>query len=257
MLEMESQIDEIIRFVFGKEDVVYSCFLGTPSKHQKRTIQIAASNGVAGYCKVTPNKDVARLFVQEKKILDMLDEREVKNVPKCLYCGEMDDGTAVFVQDTRKSYNSKVIRKITDMHLEFLHDLANKTKRQCEYGSSDYYLMLRKFEEDIGVLGEMGYDEQVFRHGILCIERELKNNSWFSVYHGDFTPWNTFEENGHIFAFDFEYAKETYPAYLDLFHFFTQTLIFEKEMTAKKIFNIFETGIEYSCPSIDILNTCN
>lgn len=243
VLEIESKIDEIIRIVFGKENIVYSCFLGTPSKHQKRTIQIATSNGIVGYCKVTSNSEVARLFVQEKKILDTLDECDVANVPKCLHCGELDDGTTVFVQDTKKGYNSKVVRKLTDIHFEFLRDLANKTKCQCEYGLSDYYLMLRKFERNIGVLGKMGYDERVFRKSILCVERELKDHSWFSIYHGDFTPWNTFREKGHLFAFDFEYAKETYPPYLDLFHFFTQSLVFEKGMTAEKIFNMFEAKI--------------
>ena len=49
----------------------------------------------------------------------------------------------------------------------------------------------------------------------------------FSAYHADFTPWNMFVENGHLFVFDWEYARMTYPPMLDRYHFFTQTAIFE------------------------------
>jgi len=85
-LEMDSRIDEIIRGIFGQGNLVYSCFLGTPSKHQKETIQITSLNNIVGYCKVTNNKEVTNLFIQEKKILDRLDECGVENVPRCLWC---------------------------------------------------------------------------------------------------------------------------------------------------------------------------
>ena len=49
-----------------------------------------------------------------------------------------------------------------------------------------------------------------------------------------------FEEKKRLFVFDFEYAKMTYPPYLDWFHFFTQTSIFEQGMDAEKIFEAYK-----------------
>ena len=53
--------------------------------------------------------------------------------------------------------------------------------------------------------------------------------------HADFTPWNTFLAHDHLYAFDWEYARRTYPLYLDRYHFFTQTAIFEKHWGAEEI----------------------
>lgn len=243
VLEIDSKIDKIIHCVFNQENLVYAYFSGTPTRHQKATIQVFTLDRIMGYCKVANSKEVNKLFVQEKKILDRLDKCGVTNVPKCLYCGEIDDGTGIFIQDTRKSSNSKIVQELSNQHMFFLQELSKKTGRKCKYDLSDYYLMLRRFKKNIHILVEMGYDEDVFRKSIVCVEKVLKGKSFFSVYHGDFTPWNTFEEDGHIFAFDFEYARETYPPYLDMFHFFTQSLIFRKGMTAKKIFHLFETRV--------------
>lgn len=58
----------------------------------------------------------------------------------------------------------------------------------------------------------------------------------FCAYHADFTPWNMFEDAGRLFVFDFEYGRYSYMPYLDMFHFLTQTAIFERELSAKQIY---------------------
>ena len=57
----------------------------------------------------------------------------------------------------------------------------------------------------------------------------------WSAYHGDFTPWNTFVDDGQLFVFDWEYAQRSCPPLLDKYHWFTQTWIFEKHYGAEKI----------------------
>ena len=57
----------------------------------------------------------------------------------------------------------------------------------------------------------------------------------YGVCHGDFTPWNMFEEGGRLLVFDWEYAHQTYPKGLDRYHFMTQTAIFEYGMSAEGI----------------------
>ena len=62
----------------------------------------------------------------------------------------------------------------------------------------------------------------------------------FSFCHADLTPWNMYVERGLLFVFDLEYAKRTYPPYLDCFHFFTQTAIFEKHLDADGIWSLYQ-----------------
>lgn len=58
----------------------------------------------------------------------------------------------------------------------------------------------------------------------------------FCAYHADFTPWNMFEDAGMLFVFDFEYGRYSYMPYLDMFHFLTQTAIFERELSSEQIY---------------------
>ena len=48
-------------------------------------------------------------------------------------------------------------------------------------------------------------------------------------------PWNMFIEKGKLFVFDWEYARKTYPPFLDKYHYFTQTAIFERHWSEKEI----------------------
>jgi thiamine kinase-like enzyme len=56
-----------------------------------------------------------------------------------------------------------------------------------------------------------------------------------SVMHGDFTPWNMFRQNDHLYVFDWEYAQRTCPIGLDKCHFLIQSYIFEKHWNTKQI----------------------
>jgi hypothetical protein len=43
-------------------------------------------------------------------------------------------------------------------------------------------------------------------------------------------------ESKKLFVFDFEYAKKTFPPFLDRYHFYTQVCIHEKKWNAEEIF---------------------
>lgn len=63
----------------------------------------------------------------------------------------------------------------------------------------------------------------------------------FSAFQADFTPWNMFVEKGQLFVFDWEYARMTYPARLDYFHFLMQTAIFEEHLSVDEIFSRYHS----------------
>jgi hypothetical protein len=51
-----------------------------------------------------------------------------------------------------------------------------------------------------------------------------------------------FVEKGALFVFDWEYAKRTFPPFLDAFHFFTQVCIFEQHKNAEEIMTTYRSN---------------
>jgi hypothetical protein len=245
---INSVLDNFIREVFtghenkGIEELNYSFFLGTPSVHQKTTIQISVGNKILGYCKFSNSQLIKNIFVHEKNILNYLQDKGVNNIPRCLYCGDIENGsnTTILVQTTIKTGSYVVKNNITLEHIKFLKNLAERTEQVCSYRESDYFQMLEQFKRSLFMLKNAGFEVTGIKKAIVLVEQSLNKVNVFSVYHCDFTPWNMFFENGILFVFDFEYAKLKYPKMIDIFHYFTQIAIFIKEWSFNQIYEEFE-----------------
>lgn len=237
-LNIPDSIIEQIKVVFAIENPTLAYFAGTPSKHKKGTIQVSTQNKLLGYVKITENQEIANIFYKEQRYLDWLKECGVKNIPTCLFCGKVKD-SYIFIQDTIKTQKSVMVHMLGTTQVDFIQRLHACTKTKCMYTESDYYETLSRLKQKKDFV--FGYDVSCknFERGLALIEGSLQEKCEFSAYHGDFTPWNSFQENEELYVFDFEYAKKTYPPYLDVFHYFTQSCIFELRFNAEQIFNEF------------------
>lgn len=107
----------------------------------------------------------------------------------------------------------------------FLANLYNKTRTVIKFEETDYYALLKRVKKNAVVLKET--DLEIVQRACELISKKYNNSTVeFGFYHGDFTPWNTVIENGKIKVFDFEYAKRTYPPYLDAVHYLLQKNFF-------------------------------
>lgn len=236
---MQCHLNDNLRLVlektFNTKDIEFSVFCGTPSVHQKITMQISKGSHILGYCKISDNDDIASLFDKEAQLLKDMHTKGNANIPECLFCGNLPDGYTLFVQSTSKTLDSKVVHEWGDIHTRFLTDMRNATIQKLRFENSDYFHTIEALREHIEWLPAM-VDKSV-------VERTISDiyNCWqgkevtFSAYHADFTPWNMFVEKGELFVFDWEYAKMTYPPMLDRYHFFTQTALFERHWTSQDI----------------------
>lgn len=232
---LNSELLMTLEKAFNANDLEFSVFCGTPSVHQKITMQISKGSHILGYCKISDNEEIASLFDKEAQLLKDLNSKEIKNIPECLFCGNLPDGYTLFVQTTAKTLESKVVHEWGDIHTQFITDMSNSTIQKLRFENSDYFHTIEALREHIEWLPAM-VDKSV-------VERTISDiyNCWqgkevtFSAYHADFTPWNMFVEKGELFVFDWEYAKMTYPPMLDRYHFFTQTAIFERHWTSQDI----------------------
>lgn len=232
------ELEALLQRLFQKDNLEFSLFCGTPSVHQKITIQISAGKKILGYCKVSDNEEIKAIFKHEQQVLDELGQKEVKQIPKCIYRGILSANMDLFVQTTTKTNASKVIHSMTKHHWDFLAQVSIQTKQQLPFGDTDFSQMLERLSFQLKHLPER--DAALVISALTGVKKHFDNNTVsFSGYHADFTPWNMFVEKNELFVFDFEYAQLTYPPYLDYFHFFTQQAIYTNHWNADEIFEAY------------------
>lgn len=223
-----------LRELFPNHRLEFSIFLGTPSVHQKIVIQIFEGHNILGYAKVTDKDCIKQLFDHEELMLQELHEKGVKNVPLCLYNKTIDEERQLFVMTTEKNRHSMTEHSWTQWHEAFLDNLQEKTHKTVSFEDSDFAHSLRELSRRTEYMPKEARD--VITRAIKQTSGEYQGKKCdMNVMHGDFTPWNMFKQNDHLYVFDWEYAQRTCPAGLDKWHFIIQSYIFEKHWNAKLI----------------------
>jgi thiamine kinase-like enzyme len=227
-------------FNISPEMLRYSVFGGTLCKHQKTTIQICNKNLILGYCKISSDDKIGELFEHEAEILEYLNSLHIGNIPKCLFCGKLSKTSYIFVQSTNKNVKSKFYNAITNQIVSFERSIMEKTICRCNFIDSDYCKMLDSLEEKLGIIEKYFRNFKfVVKEAINFAKTNLKFKSDYYFSHRDFTPWNIYYTDDKLFVFDFEYARKSYPEFVDLFHFFTQSMFFEFRFSPERVYEKF------------------
>lgn len=231
----DDELQRLLERVFHTSGLELALFCGTPCVHQKMTMQISKGGHILGYCKMTDCDEIATLFDREGRLLNTLHQKGMTNVPACLFCGQMMDGTWLFVQSTAKTCASRVVHDWGMEHDRFLKKLQAATVQHLKFEESDYYHTTRALEKHLQWI-PAEVDGDVVRKAMNDVCRRWTGKEVdFSVCHADFTPWNMFVEKGELFVFDWEYSQHTYPPMMDQYHFFTQSALFERHWNAGDI----------------------
>lgn len=228
--------------LFDVDRLEFAVFCGTPSVHQKLTVQLSLGNKILGYCKISDNPEVGKMFARESDILTRLHNYGIKNIPIPLYAGEWYSDIALFVQSTCKTNQSWVEHEWSRLHEAFLNDICVKTRQKLLFEQSDYYQTLMELQRHPDWLPSDEIRETVQSSVDKILKANFGKEVEYCAYHADFTPWNMFIESGKLFVFDWEYARMTYPPLLDRYHFFTQTALFERHWSAKEIVDFMRTS---------------
>jgi hypothetical protein len=236
--ELRAELSDLLTDVFHSDAIELAFFLGTPSVRQKIILQISRGKTILGYCKVSDREEVKQSFYHEQTILKTLKAKGVKQIPECLYCGALTDNISLFVQSTVKTNQSKVIHQWRPQHWDFLTELKQKTEQTLPFEQTDYFHTIDTFAQDLSCFSLS--ERSIIRSAIDKVMGYYSGKTVaFSACHDDFTPWNMCFERGQLFVFDLEYAKLTYPPYLDRFCFLTQCCIFEQHLDADEIYKVY------------------
>lgn len=239
-VEMNISLRRLICQVLNIENFTFSIFEGTPSPHKKVTIQIFKGSKILAYCKVSSQRDIIELFREEQRKLEYLSSQGVEGIPICYYCGRVDGNSesVAYIISTTKTQRSQTLHFWSGVHWDFIERLRQKTKHRIEFKESDLARSLKILEGYLPML--LTKDIQLLSNSIKDVRDHYGNQEVeFSAYHGDFTPWNMFVNRGELFVFDWEYSSLSFPPYMDWFHFFTQTAIFERGLSAEQIVKLY------------------
>ncbi|MFI3314335.1 MAG: hypothetical protein R3Y04_01545 [Rikenellaceae bacterium] len=262
-ISLDKEVVEVIKRVLDIENFEFSIFEGTPSAHKKRVIQIFRGSKVIAYCKISNNKEVIKLLRNGKRVLGYLQNAGINNIPTCYYCDKISLRTdeVIFIQSTIKTNHSKTLHQFTFKHWELLENLHLNTLQKLRFEITDFANSLRSLEEYIDS-HKPEYSNLILDKIKLVREYYGDGEVVFSAYHGDFAPWNMFLEKGELFLFDFEYARLTYPPYMDYFHYITQSNILENHRPSSEIvkiateanYHIKDIRISYTAYLLDIIS---
>ena len=259
-LQFDDVFVGIVENTFGKKDISFSIFCGSPGKHQKPTIMILSGKQYLGYCKITDNPEIIHLFREEQRSLDFLKSNGVEHIPSIIFCAPLLKSQNVWIQlqTTERKHKVELVAFSDIRVIEFVRQMMANTKVLIEYEDSDFSKAKDNLKHLLSLLNK-GWIPFI-REKIEEVERRLKSKSHpYSAYHGDFTPWNSFAVEDHLFVFDFEYFKKTYPLYADFFHYFTQDQIYDKYADAKQIVDEYyqlKQTILCDVPNCDFLYMC-
>lgn len=239
-LECNDSIKRYIETAVGNKNLYIATYMGDTSSRQnnKATLQVYDEAGLICYAKVTEDEDVAKTFEREIGNLKYLKDRNINNIPEVLGNEEID-GLKIFLQSTKKLPNETVQLDFGKVQLDFLKDIADKTKIKMSYQETDFFQSIQYLKEHIEDFGQE--QQHILKNAMDVIENVLTEKECeYAFFHGDYTPWNVYYVNKKIYAFDFEYCKKTMPCYMDAFHYLTQLSVLGKQNGAEKTMKLYE-----------------
>lgn len=235
-VELEGELKTLLDSIYQHYE--FSIFCGTPSTDQKLTIQIFSSREILGYCKIGTSERVHELFKHERDILEILHDCNINHVPRCKGVFDLDKATRVFIQTTEKKPSAKIEHNFGPKQKAFLDMLFERTRKDIAFEKTDYYSSILFLKQNIKLL-KQEYQKVVTQAVDALLSKYKGQHVLWGMCHRDFTPWNTCMVDDQLFVFDFEYALRYAPPEIDRWHFFVQTLYYEKKLDPNEIAHEF------------------
>jgi hypothetical protein len=230
--------------LFG-QNAVFALFTGTPGYLRKSTIQIMDPTGtILGYCKIGDTPQTKAILQNEANMLSLVRGLSLCNTrtPELLYSGEQVSGDFYLIQSTSKDHLSAAPLIPDDRHLDFLKRLTEQTKSKSFSPESACYRDVFDGLYSIrGCAGEELYQE--IKSTLEWASRILtRAKVMLCLAHRDFTPWNTFVNEGRLFVFDWEFARPNWTPLTDAFHFILQKGILVDKAPPDVLWNRLMSG---------------
>lgn len=197
-----------------------SFFTGTDGPHRKTSMQIMDIDGaILGYAKMSRALHLRPYLRNESNVLTRLKELGLTSVdvPTVQVIRDDDEMTLLITNSLKSSSHSVPLHPGID-HLFFLDELRAKTER---LGAGEVLDALERRMVELASVGGTDWTERIA--SVTALLRPVQDQIPVCLAHGDFTPWNTFLQDGRLYVFDWEYANLAWPVGFDLVNFMLAT----------------------------------
>ena len=213
-------LEALVREVTGECQPVFALSLGTEGRFRKLTVQVMRPSGeILGYIKLPLTHAAVERVRHEAETLNHLWSFPAlrPHIPRVLYSGEWGEGAILFQSGGSSRPGPVFFNRQCKEFLQLLWGIRSTEKPGhvlCEEVAARW----RKAEPGLApgwrALGQAA---------LARAKRELDGATIpCGLAHGDFAPWNTRVEGGHLYVFDWESASWEAPTLWDIFHFKTQ-----------------------------------
>ena len=253
----DSIIDKILK---QYKDSNYSIFTGTIGINRKAIIELNQNNSTKYFVKVALTEQSKDLINNEKEILNELNKYQYQSliIPKII---ESDENYITI--DNIAPKNQTQSSSLNEIHLNALDEIYSKTVENKSIKDSTYFEVIK---ENLDELSNTSLNKNFDKNKIEILIKNMKiileslnseKEISFAYGHNDFTPWNMFVENDHLYLFDWELAKKDIVLLYDFFHFIFQSQILISKSDYKTIFEVIATRIKNNSKLKDIVQKYN
>lgn len=247
-IELEVFKDSILdRIIKQYKDLNYSIFTGTIGINRKAIIELNQNNSTKYFVKVALAEQSKNLINNEKEILNQLNKYQYQNltIPKII---ESDENYITI--DNIAPKNQTQSSNLNEIHLNALDEIYSKTVENKSIKDSIYFEIIK---ENLDELSNANLNKNFDKNKIEILIKNMKiileslnseKEISFAYGHNDFTPWNMFVENNHLYLFDWELAKKNIVLLYDFFHFIFQSQILISKSDYKSIYEVIVTLIK-------------
>lgn len=213
-------LEALIREVTGEEHPVFALSLGTPTRLRKLTVQVMRPDGeILGYVKMPLTEQAGERVRREAVVLERLGAVPAlrPHLPRVLHAGVWSEGYILFQSPGPSSPGSI---EFGPYHTAFLNALQqpNRVRKPAsavvgEVGTQ-WRAVAPRLDDAWRALGDVALHraaQQLDGRNVDC-----------GIEHGDFAPWNTRQEDGSLYVYDWESAEWEAPLTWDFHHFHVQ-----------------------------------
>ena len=235
-LSMEPELERCIRASVG-EGMRCAAYYSAPGPMQKKVVQLSRGSRSAAYLKLSTDHRTGRLFEQEYQLLRRLQHSGMAGIPQALYYGQVQSHYA-FIQSGYKKGAEREAEEFGPLQWAFLEQMYACTREEKPFEAAEYSRDLCRLERYLDRLD--GQKAETLRRALELVRGFFGAQREFFLWHGDFTTWNMYEQNGKLFVFDFEYASFGYPKYFDYFHYELLKWIYSKKLSTEAIWKLLQ-----------------
>ena len=246
-IELAKDIRIQLERLLDISDFYVAAYMGdtSTSQNDKAVLQIYSDDEIYAYVKVTTNTENAKRFESEANALRNLRDEGIEYVPRVIGL-DLDSEVKMFAQSSDKPMGQDVRLEFNEQILDTVKDLVGKTKKDIDYKDTDFCESVDYLKTQMDVFDKE--QQSIVKKGIEMVE---SFNLTFAFSHGDYTPWNIYYVKDEIRLFDLEYCSFSMPAYVDVFHYLSQTTLLGKRFTAQCAMREYEHKLEMISEYVD------